>query len=201
MTVIVTTSISVRFSLHASFLSLHLWHLPSPCSIRHILISKLNIYLIEINFVSPKPIPWDIVFSYFICFWDFVIFLLLTGTSFTSSSWVTNSYTSRFRSCQVFQQTVLDLPSHWVKWSSIILYLWYAMECTCLCYGSYTILVYFPEYNFVKYLKARTIVFFFVFPIPKKMLAHYRKKSVCCKEINTQLMNFSASSVKGHGGR
>lgn len=73
------------------------------------------------------------------------------------------------------------------------------MECTCLCYGSYIIIVYFPEYHSVKYLKARTVVFFFVFPIPRKMLAHYRKKSVCWeKKKNTQLVNFSASSVKGH---
>lgn len=49
-----------------------------------------------------------------------------------------------------------------------------AMECMHLYFGIYIIIVYFPEYKSVKYLMARTIVFFFAFPIPRKALVHHR---------------------------
>lgn len=50
----------------------------------------------------------------------------------------------------------------------------------------------------MKYIKARTILFFFAFSILRKTLVYCKSLSVAIKKINTQL-KFSTDSVKGHG--
>lgn len=89
-------------------------------SISHIFISKLSLDLIEMNFMSPESITWEIVFSHLICLWDFVVSVLLAETSFPNSSWITPTLPD---SGHMRFSIALDHSSDWVNCSSVISYL------------------------------------------------------------------------------
>ena len=113
---------SELFPARALFLSLHLCCLPSTCNIGHILVCRVNLDLVEMTFMSLGSISRDIVFNHLLSICDFVVSVLLTGTSCTCSSWITPTAPG-FESHPILQETVLAHPSNYVRCSSKISYL------------------------------------------------------------------------------